>query len=470
MKKPLLLIIVIIQFLPPLFAQEVEEKKKNRKAFSMLRAEENYRFLGDEALEEQEFWDPIKFIPFNTSKSIYLTLGGEFRPRFEYFKNNLWGEAENSDIAFYSQRLAAHASLSVSHYLRFYGELYHGMLSKTEKEYTQDDALDLFQGFVEFKFPIKEQNLLSLRLGRQELSFGSSRLVGIREGPNLRRSFDAGRLIYSTNKIRVEGFLASEVHVNPEEGAFNNRRNEDMEFAGIYGRVDHNGKIPGHTEIYFYHFNIEQAAFSDAEGKENRQTIGLRRWGQIGRSFVFNTELMYQMGSLEDKSINAWALELDYHWLIHNRRNLKSLGLKLDYVSGDRNAGDNQLQTFNPLFNNPAYFGLLGNLAPMNLIDIHPSVLWEFNENIEFILDWDIYWRASKEDGLYAPPRFLSREGQEAQARFIGHQAGFELSYAINRHLNWKTEVSYFMTGDFIKETGEHKNIFHLATTFSYKF
>ena len=49
--------------------------------------------------------------------------------------------------------------------------------------------------FAEYKTSLSETSKLSFRLGRQEMGFGVSRLVGIREGPNVRRSFDAARII-----------------------------------------------------------------------------------------------------------------------------------------------------------------------------------------------------------------------------------------------------------------------------------
>ena len=185
---------------------------------------------------------------------------------------------------------------------------------------------------------------------------------------------------------------------------------------------------------------------------------------------LFNTEIMYQFGTFGDKDINAWAVELDYHYLFLKTEHLKSVGIKLDYISGDRSAGDDKLQTFNPLFTNPAYFGLLAVITPVNLMDIHPSSKWKLSENVEFSFDWDFFWRASKNDGLYRPPRFLNRDGQNANSRFIGHKPGIVLGYKVSRHIKWSVDASYFISGNFIKETGESENIFHFATTTSYKF
>ena len=48
---------------------------------------------------------------------------------------------------------------------------------------------------------------LLLRAGRQEMSFGSSRLVGVRESPNVRQSFDGLRATLGVEGWLVDGFL-----------------------------------------------------------------------------------------------------------------------------------------------------------------------------------------------------------------------------------------------------------------------
>ena len=101
---------------------------------------------------------------------------------------------------------------------------------------------------------------------------------------------------------------------------------------------------------------------------------------------------------------------------------------------------------------------------------VHPSVRLELTSNAELTVDWDFFWRANKEDGLYAPPRFLSRVGNRSQSRFIGHQPGLEFAHRFDRHLTWSAEISYFVTGPFVAESGESENILHLTSSFSVKF
>lgn len=458
----ILLLLWVVSGSLPAFGQ-TEEKEQAPSPYHILRAEENYAYLKGDSPYAHDPFDSIKFISLNDASSVYLTFGGEVRPRFEYFGHEDW---EEENATFYSQRLSVHGALSLGSHVRLFSEVYHGLLSRPEKEFAQDDALDLHQGFVELKVPVRDHTTLSARVGRQELAYGSARLVGMREGPNIRRSFDAARMIYKAERLSLEGFVGSEVGLGFD--VFDNTRNDAMTFWGFYGQYD-TSFLPGATQFYYFGFDVDGARYAAGTGPETRHTLGIRRYGRLSPSFQFNTELMIQFGTFGDSDIFAFAFETDYHYAFHDAPLKPVLGLKLDYISGDRKRDDGKLNTFNPMFTNPAYFGLLGQITPVNMIDVHPSLQLEVSEQAELVLEWDVFWRARTTDGLYSPPRFLKRAGQETNARFIGHQPGAQFAYRFGRHLAWSAEVSYFITGGFIRETGPSRNILHVASTLSYK-
>jgi hypothetical protein len=87
------------------------------------------------------------------------------------------------------------------------------------------------QAFVEVKLPNAADSVFHLRVGRQEINLGSSRLVGIREGPNVRQSYDGGRLAIEHSHGRVD-LLA----VRP---AIRNIRRLHRTQADILGRLRH---------------------------------------------------------------------------------------------------------------------------------------------------------------------------------------------------------------------------------------
>jgi len=77
-----------------------------------------------------------------------------------------------------------------------------------------------------------EQKSIQLRVGRQELEYGSGRLIDVREGPNVRLSFDGFMVTSKINSREVDGFALRPDLDNP--GFFDNAPNHAVEFWGVY--------------------------------------------------------------------------------------------------------------------------------------------------------------------------------------------------------------------------------------------
>ena len=464
--------IVILLFLTSFLAIAQEEEKKEAPAYKIFRAMENYEYLKDAESNpyEEDVFDPIKFIPLNAKKNVYLSIGGQIRPRMEVFSNRFWEGDEDEN--FYSQRLALHSNLVLGKYVRFFGELYHGYTSH-EEEFVEFDELNVHQAFVEFTVPLSQNDKLAILFGRQELGFGAGRLIGFREGPNIRRSFDALRGIYSKGKTKIQAFYSKEVR--PNFGTFDNdftlfdSNATNPSLWGLYSQFKIKG-FTGLNELYYLGFDSNQSTFNDVSGEETRHSIGLRRFGKIGKRWNYNTEITYQFGDIGNSSISAFNIDTDWHYELINTAWRINPGLKLEYTSGDKNVGDGKINSFNPLFVNPAYYSLAATITPVNVAAIHPSVSMRPSEKLYLYAEWGIFWRASEDDGLYQPPRFINRPANGLSERELGNQIGFKASYEFNRHLSLDLDMSYFIAGEFQEASGEAENIFHFAPTLSYKF
>ena len=331
----------------------------------------------------------------------------------------------------------------------------------------------MHQAFIEFKTDIGDADNVSFRFGRQELAFGATRLVGIREGPNIRRTFDAARAIFISGSVNLQGFYGKEVrplfYVFDNDFSLFNSDATNPQLWGVYSQFKIKGD-PGKNELYYLGFKSKFSEFSDVAGEEKRHTLGLRRFGKLGVRFSYNTELMYQFGDLDNATISAFSFETDWHYQLINTTWKPSIGLKLDWSSGDKNTGDTKVNTFNPMFVNPSYFGLAGNVTPINLVSLHPSVQLFPTEKLKLNLEWAAFWRASENDGFYSPPRFLVRPSDGIADKHIGSQLALKTQYELCSHWSVDFEMSYFIAGDFLKASGNSENIFHIAPTVSYKF
>ena len=452
------------------FAQK-DSLKPAPPLLSFLRAEESYEYLKSPESNpyQKGFADALKLIPITKNKSVYFTLGGEYRARLEHFTNQNWTD---DDETYYSQRLSIHTSLQLGQFLRVFAELYHGFTSNGD-QLLDTDIIDLHQGFIEIKAIYQEHQKLVFRFGRQEIGYGVSRLIGIREGPNMRRSFDLGRLKFIQDKKQIEVFYGKEV--SAEFNAFDNRSGlfdgdaTNPEIWGIYSQAESIKNI-GKLELYYFGFKSKLARFSDVLGEEIRHTLGIRHFGNIHNKFTFNTELIYQFGDLGGSTIKAFNLETDWKYIFSLSKWKPTLGIKFDWSSGDSQAGDSKIQTFNPMFVNPAVYSLAAVNTPANLTSFHPNFTFYPAKGVSINLDYALFYRTQKGDGLYAPPRFQTREANGIADRHIGDVIGLQIDYQAHRNISLNLRSSYFIAGDFIKASGTSENTFYIAPTLSLKF
>lgn len=468
------MIVIILIFPYNSFSQKdkKENSKKEPPKFKLTRAEDNYDYLKktNNNLFTKNIFDPIKFISLQKGEYSHITIGGQFRPRFEHYSNRFWLTEEDQN--FYSQRLAFHTNVVIGKYLRVFGEVYHGYTSH-QKEFAEYDELDLFQAFLEIKVPAKNKSKFSFRFGRQEMGLGATRLIGIREGPNIRRSYDMFRFIYIKEKTKIQAFYGKEVR--PLFGVFDNQFSLFDKAAnnpllwGIYTQFPIKG-LNGTNEVYYLGFQADNTFFNDANGEETRHTIGLRRFGKLGKRWRYNSEVIFQFGEIGSNDISAFSIDTDWHYDLYHTKWKWSPGLKLEYTSGDKKVNDGKINSFNPMFVNPAFYSLAATITPVNIMSIHPSISLQPIKKLRLYAEWAVFWRASKNDGLYRPTRFINRPANSIPSRNIGHQFGGKAQFEINRTLSIDLDISYFFAGDFLKMSGEAENIFHIAPTANLRF
>src|SRR5690606_1076666 len=83
-----------------------------------------------------------------------------------------------------------------------------------------EDELSIQNLFVDVKaFKNQDKNLV-FRVGRQELDYGSGRLISVREGPNVRLSFTGAKLMFEQKDFSVDAFAMMADSINA--GVFDN--------------------------------------------------------------------------------------------------------------------------------------------------------------------------------------------------------------------------------------------------------
>jgi hypothetical protein len=434
--------------------------------YQSLRFEEDYRFLRDPA-QRTDLWDPLKYLALRDAEAWYVSLGGEARLRYEYFNHSLWGQGPQDHDGYVLQRYMLHADVHLGPRVRIFTQLKSGLEEGRTggPRPTDKDELDVHQAFVDVT--LATQPTVTLRAGRQELAFGSSRLVSVRESPNVRQSFDGLRALLRAGAWKVDGFVT--LPVNTKRGMFDDDPDTQRLFWGVYA-VHPMPLLPeGHIDLYYLGLNREEARFDQGSAHEVRHTLGLRLWGHPG-PWDYNVEVVYQLGTFGEGQIHAWTAASDTGYTLRPVAWQPRLGLKADIISGDRNPRDRDLHTFNPLFPKGAYFGEIALIGPANLIDVHPSLDLHPTPLVTVSADWDVFWRESLHDGIYGNAVNLVRSGQRSRARLIGSQASLQAEWQVERHTTLTAVYSHFIAGSFLRETGPGRDVDYASVWVTYKF
>lgn len=424
----------------------------SRPAYESHRFNEDWSPLSDPALRTDPF-DPVKWIPLNGDGSVYLTLGGEFRARYESSRDPVFGLGLPRRNDYTLLRSFLFADLHLGPNARAFVELASGFAPGWggQPPPTQKDQLDILQAFGELSLPAAG-GVIMLRGGRQEMSFGSSRLVSVRESPNIRRAFDGARTAWiGAGEARIDAFLVRPVA--PQLGAFNDSNDRAQLFWGAYVTTAVLA-LPGlKADLYYLGLEREEARFAQGTATERRHTLGTRLFGKRS-GFDWNIETAFQFGSFGTADIRAWTVSANLGYSFSDLPLSPRLGLNADAVSGDGNLRDNRLGTFNPLFPKLPYFSEANLAAPANLIDIQPNLTVSLTPKLSVTLGWNPLWKQTKADAFYAPPLSPVRGTAGGTGRFIGQQTSAAFEWSATEHLTIGGTYVHYSPGERLKQGG----------------
>ena len=435
--------------------------------YRLTRYSEDWSFLKNDTTRHSPL-DPLKYIPLDANGSSYLSLGGETRLTYEFYDNNAFGAGPQDNDGYILQRYMLHADLHLGPHFRSFVDV----KSTLEDGRTggprpvDTDVIDLHQAFIDLSTGPSESFALTFRPGRQEMLYGSARLISNRHGPNTRLSFDALRLLSKAGPWSIDGFFARPVETDP--GAFDDDTEDDRSLWGVYATLP---PKPGATglDLYYLGYRNEQAVFEQGAGRETRHTLGSRAFGRVNQ-FDYNYELFGQFGEFDGDQIRAWSLGTDTGYTLANSTFEPRLGIKANIISGDSDPDDNTLGTFNALFPRGGYFGEIGVLGPANLINLHPSVDLNLTKKLILTADTVFFWRYSTDDALYNPNGNIIRRDTNSDSRYIGTQPSLILTYRPTEQLTAIATYTLFLPGEFIDNTGPNDTISFFRLEVNFRF
>ncbi len=427
-------------------------------AFQLIRSDEDYHYLHNP--DAATTWeDPIKYIRLDSSGDSYLSFGGELRERLDSFDAPRFGIGTRSNT-YDSQRILLSGDLHLGDRFRLFAEFgKHNAFGKDSPlGPTDQDNADLQVGFID-AIPDPDQHL-TLRAGRQELQFNPlQRFVSVREGPNVRQSFDGGRMFWRNGTLKLDVFATRPVRL--KEGSFDDEPDPTQRFWGANAETSIGENLI--AEAYAFELDRDRVRYGAISGNERRTSLGVRLAGHAA-SWDYDFESMVQLGSISGRDIRAWADSLDTGYTMAAPRTPR-LGLRFDVGSGGSDGRNGTVETFQPLFPKGAYFNETSLTSWSNLVGVRPSVRVQPLPSLSVEASVLLRWRQNPADAVYTQPSTPIAQTLANREREVGQAYALDIGWKVTRNLNLTSELVHQSAGPAITKAGGHGSDFGMLIT-----
>lgn len=352
--------------------------------------------------------------------------------------------------------LDANLSESIRAFVQFQDSRIWDSITANRFSITFRDEFDVRQAYVDYKLKQISQVLeaLTIRAGRQELSYGDERLVGGFDWSNVTQSFDGVKLIYSDKKFTVDGFLSEKVNIDRANP--NNWYDDNEGFHGVY--ATYKGIEKHLFDLYYLYRNTSEPVAFGPNGtrKLNESTLGFRLRGDKVKNFDYTLESAYQFGEFGSQDINAWALAALAGYTFTDIPWSPRVGMEWDFASGDEDTTDNERNTFDNLWpTNHKFYGYIDLLSWQNINAYNFRLSASPTKKLSLQGDYWVFYLDETTDAAYNAARGTLRAARQAAGSgYVGSEADFLLKYAMNKNINLLGGYSHFFAGTFLARTG----------------
>lgn len=346
-----------------------------------------------------------------------------------------------------------------------------------------DGPVDLHQAYLNLgnhkEFP------LSLKVGRQELSYGDERMIGAFGWNNIGRVFDAAKVRWQNSWFGVDAFTSR--LVVPDDNNFNTSNDYEF-FSGAYFNTK---KLPKNwTEFYVLARNVspKASAFSAPfttpapfnTSARDIYTVGLRlksatnEWG----NFDYTFEGAGQFGSWKRGATGvragqrddqqAFAVALNAGYSFPDSFGTPRVALEYAYATGDSDPNDDTHETFDNMYpTNHKFYGYMDLVPWQNVHDIRAIYQLKPHPRVSLALEAHALWLANTADRFYnvagVPRAGAGTTGatgsgtgyglNPAYDSFLGFETDVICGVALTKFASLEAGYAHFFRGGYVKDT-----------------
>jgi hypothetical protein len=408
----------------------------------------DFRYLDDPNYVSEDFFD--RFHNVHLGDNWLFNTGGQADWRYMHQENSrLSGKTDDFDLL----RARTYADFWYKDMFRFYAEIitsgtYNQDLKPLKTDVNSIDFLNLFVGFKIAEF---DDHPAYLRVGRQELLFGSERLVTPLEWANTRQTFQGVHGLWSNDKWDVDLFWVQYVTPNPTGWS---QADPNQNFSGTWFTYHPDKK----SSLDMYWLWLDDRDTSKTLGivqdPTSVHTFGTRYTGNKD-DFLWDFEPMIQVGERGSQSILAGSATAGLGYALPEAPLKPTFWAYYDWASGSQHPGEGNYNTFNQLYGFGHYYlGFMDLIARENIRDFNIQTYVYPTNWISLNIQYHILSLDSSRDALYGASGTPLRVSPKGTA---GKDVGDELTFILNVHLDQHSDIlfgwSELFAGEFIRKT-----------------
>jgi hypothetical protein len=436
----------------------------------------DFRYLDDPKNTQHDWLDCTKRI--HLGDSWLLSVGGEERVRYMNEVDSRLNKA-GVDNTYELVRSRVYADLWYCDVFRVYVEFLDAVtvnqdLTPAPIDKVKPTFLNLF---IDLKLFELDNAPVYVRGGRQELLYGSQRLISPLDWANTRRTFQGVKGFWHTEKFDLDAFWVQPVTDNTADYHYGPDRNQN--FEGLWATY----RPEKGQAVDLYYLNLDNAnpvapGQYGAVGGYNVNTVGSRYVGDY-HHFLWDAEGMFQFGSWANQNIAAAAGTLGGGYQFADCPMNPIFWIYYDWAQGDPHPGVGSVhRTFNQLFPfGHYYFGGIDLVGRQN-IDDWSLILWLNPDKwITVGVQYHILHLDSPKDALYNSGGVAilgtaltgPAKAVNGAATGVGNELVFITNFHLTNHQDVFLQYCKLYAGDFLTENGRGSpSLFALCYSFKW--
>ncbi len=430
----------------------------------------------------EEFKDiPFDAFPFEETR---ISAGGELRYRYMDEINRLRPPFASTRRDTYDLwRWRQYVDMHVSDLFRAYVE---GIDASSFGEDLPETSIDvnrwdLLNAFFDLHVADIDNQAVQFRFGRQELLYGSQRLVSPLDWANTRRNFEGFKLFTKGDTWDVDMWATRPVNSaagNTTLARLDNSydtNDASRTFSGIFA-TQHADPSTTYDMYWLWDRDLD---LPTSHLHRNRHTAGAR-WlknrpvkddsGDVIRTWHAEVEGGYQFGTDSGQRVEAGFVTVGGGHTWNQLPWSPQVWVFYDWASGDHDPTDNESNTFQQLFPLAhAYLGLIDNVARQNISDINGRLTLKPTDKLQLQTAYHFIDLATDNDFIYTvtgAPAGVTQAGSK-----IGDELDLLANYDFNANLSVQAAYFWFWYGSAVQNTSLDRGDgqqFYVQTTIRY--